>query len=292
MYKFLLILTLSLGSTGYFACTSKAEEKQSAKVAEHKEKPYWINPGGTTIGTRFLLPEGFSRVPVASGSFAEYLRNLELKPDGTKALLFNGQLKEPQDVYAAVINLDVGTKDLQQCADAVMRLRSEYFYKTGQFDKIQFHFTSGSLAEYTKYAEGYRAVINGSTVKWEKKEKPDNSYGTFRRYMDLVFMYSGTLSLDKELKPKADWENIQAGDVVIYGGSPGHCVIVTDVAQNTDTGEKIFLIAQSWMPAQDIHVLTNPHMRPDLSPWYSNRFDGVFYSAECVFDRNNLKSWE
>ncbi len=292
MYKFWVILIFSLGGTGYFSCSSEADRHTSDRKTIPKKTHSWIFPDGNTIGTRFLLPDGYSRVPVSPGSFEEYLRNLELKPDGTKAKLFNGELKEPQDVYAAVINLDVGKKDLQQCADAVMRLRGEYYYKTGQLDKIKFHFTNGSLAEFAKYADGYRAVITGNAVKWKKKEKPDNSYPSFRRFMDLVFMYSGTLSLEKELKAKEDWENILAGDVVIYGGSPGHCVIVTDVAQNTTTGEKIFLIAQSWMPAQDIHILTSPHMNPDLSPWHSNRFEGAFYSAECTFEKKNLKTWE
>jgi hypothetical protein len=39
-------------------------------------------------------------------------------------LLYNGAPKFRQDVHAAVIDIDVGTRDLQQCADATMRLRA------------------------------------------------------------------------------------------------------------------------------------------------------------------------
>ena len=46
--------------------------------------------------------------------------------------------------------------------------------------------------------------------------------------------------------------SMQIGDVLIQGGSPGHAVIVVDMAENPATGEKLYLLAQSYMPAQDI----------------------------------------
>lgn len=47
----------------------------------------------------------------------------------------------------------------------------------------------------------------------------------------MVFAYAGTLSLAAELKPAA-LQDLEAGQVFIAGGSPGHCVIVMDVAVN------------------------------------------------------------
>ena len=75
----------------------------------------------------------------------------------------------------------------------------------------------------------------------------------FRRYLDMVFNYAGTLSLSKELIA-LPYKNLQPGDVLIQGGSPGHAVVVMDVAVNRD-GKKLYLLAQSYMPAQEIHVL-------------------------------------
>jgi hypothetical protein len=66
---------------------------------------------------------------------------------------------------------------------------------------------------------------------------------------------------------RAEYRDIQPGNVFIRGGSPGHAVIIVDVAMNQSTGRKIFLLAQSYMPAQDIHILKNP-ADPELSPWY------------------------
>ena len=80
--------------------------------------------------------------------------------------------------------------------------------------------------------------------------------------MTLVFSYAGTLSLEKELKPVANADDLKAGDVFIRGGSPGHCFIILDVAENA-AHKKVFLLAQSFMPAQNIQVLQND------SPWFT-----------------------
>ncbi|MEL6922398.1 MAG: DUF4846 domain-containing protein, partial [Bacteroidota bacterium] len=53
----------------------------------------------------------------------------------------------------------------------------------------------------------------------------------------------------------------------IQGGFPGHAVIVVDMAEN-EAGEKLFLLAQSYMPAQDMHILKNPK-NATASPWYA-----------------------
>jgi hypothetical protein len=52
----------------------------------------------------------------------------------------------------------------------------------------------------------------------------------------------------------------------MQAGSPGHAVLVLDVAK-TANGETCFLIGQSYMPAQQFHVLQNPEDRR-VSPWY------------------------
>ena len=52
-------------------------------------------------------------------------------------------------------------------------------------------------------------------------------------------------------------EDMEPGDVFIQGGSPGHCVIVVDMAVNEGTGEK-FYASPSYMPAQDIQIQKTP----------------------------------
>ena len=94
--------------------------------------------------------------------------------------------------------------------------------------------------------------------------------------------------LEKSLlgKPIAQ---IEIGDVFIRGGSPGHAIIVVDMAVNS-VGKKIFLLAQSYIPAQDIHVLKNLE-NSSLSPWYELPTDNFLQTPEWKFATNELKTW-
>lgn len=261
----------------------------SDPLHENNEPMDLINGKGKRIYNRIKVPKGFQRVKVTEGSFQHYLRNLPLKPHNAKVKYYNGKIK-PHKVYAAVIDMDVGDRDLQQCADAVIRLRAEYLYHTGQYSKIKFNFTNGFKADYQKWMQGYRIRVKNNECIWVKRADPSNSYSSFRKYLDMVFAYAGTLSLSKEMKP-IEIKNIEIGDVFIQGGSPGHCVIVVDMAQNKETGEKIFLLAQSYMPAQDIHILKNPK-HVDISPWYSVKLEGELITPEWVFEKRDLKRFE
>jgi hypothetical protein len=247
-----------------------------------------VNANGKTIKERFNTPEGFVREDDKNTGYDDFLRNYSLKPTGTKVLTYNGNTKYPDNVYEAVLDIDIGEKDLQQCADAVMRLRAEYLYANKLYDKIHFNFTNGKKAEFVKYAEGYRFSLKNNT--WAKTAAKDYSYKSFRAYMDLVFNYAGSLSLSRELK-YVDVKDIKVGDVFIKGGSPGHAVTVVDVAIHPRTKEKIFMIAQSYMPAQNIHVLKN-FGSPDNSPWYSINFGDYLKTPEWTFERGQLMRFE
>ena len=208
--------------------------------------------------SRFKPSAGYKQIAVAPGSFGAYLQNLPLKPAGTHTKTYTGTIARTDAYTAAVIDMSIGSQDLQQCADAVMRLRAEYLYQQKNYKAIAFNFTSGFKCDYIHYADGYRYA----NERWMLKGKKDYSYPNFLRYMTLVFSYAGTLSLQKELKPVTDANGIKAGDVFIKGGSPGHCFIVMAVAENA-AHKKQFLLAQSFMPAQNIQVLQNG------SPWFS-----------------------
>lgn len=200
---------------------------------------------------------------------------------------YNGDEK-PNKVAAAVLDMDVGTKDLQQCADAVMRLRAEYLYKTKQYNLLHFNFTNGFNAEYIKWRNKQRISVKSNKATWVNTNKESESYQSFREYLDKVFTYAGTASLVKELKP-VSLKDMQIGDVFIKGGSPGHAVIVVDMAINSKTNKKSFMIAQSYMPAQDIHVLINKNDLT-ISPWYE--LDGSaeqIYTPEWTFGKDELR---
>lgn len=246
-----------------------------------------IRPDGHSVEDRVAVPTGAKRTAVPENSFAAYLRNFPLKAQGSKVFLYDGSPKHNQQVHAAVLDLDVGSRDLQQCADAVMRLRAEYLFRQGKLDQIHFNFTNGFKCEYVKWREGNRMVVNGNQTRWSKTAQPDHSYASFRRYMDLIFSYAGTLSLAREMVG-VPVSQMQVGDVFIQGGSPGHAVIVMDMAVDPQKKRKYFLLAQSYMPAQSIHILKNLQ-QPSISPWYVADFGEVLSTPEWTFTSNDLK---
>ena len=245
-----------------------------------------LNPEGQTIVTRFNAPEQYKRVMVEPHSFANYLRNLPLKKEGSAVLYFDGSPKRNFMVYEAVVDLPIGNRDLHQCADAIMRLRGQYFYDQEKYDQIHFNFTNGFRVDYKEWMDGRRMVVNGNTTYWSEPGTPSNSPEDFWKYMELIFTYAGTLSLSQELKP-IPIADLRIGDVFIVGGTPGHAVIVVDMVRHVETGEKLFLLAQSYMPAQELQILANP-MDKGVGPWYSENFGDQLITPEWVFSSNQL----
>lgn len=249
--------------------------------------------GQESIVTRIAPPAGYTRETCGDNSFTGYLRSLSLLPKGSKVMLYNGREKTNQAAAFAVVDMEIGNRDLQQCADAVMRLRAEYLWKHKRTGEIRFNFTNGFTAEYKKWAEGNRIKVSGNNVQWYASGKGnDYSYKTFRNYLDMVFMYAGTASLSRELQT-VPYTSLQPGDVFIQGGSPGHAVIVIDVAIHPETKKKVFMLAQSYMPAQQIHILMNP-VSHRLSPWYelTDTDDGKLYTPEWTFNKKDLKRFK
>lgn len=244
-------------------------------------------PPANTVKSRFSPPAGYQRVSCPPASFGGYLQNLALKPAGAPVKYYNGQEKR-KPVYAAVLATDIGDKNLQQCADAIIRLRAEYFYARKSYDSISFPLTNGFEVPYRLWRSGHRVQVKGGQCSWKKVSAPSDSYAGFRAYLNFVFNYAGTISLNKQLHPRK-LADISIGDVFITGGSPGHAIIVLDMAVNKQ-GQKVFLLAQSYMPAQDIHILKN-YSRPDLGPWYSLQDGQSLETPEWTFPAGQLKTW-
>lgn len=246
------------------------------------------------VGDIPLPLEHIKRDSVEPGSFAEYLRNLPLKPEGYPTHLYNGSEKANKRSTFRVVDMDIDSVDLQQCADACIRLYAEYLWHSKQYGKIKFHFVSGFLADYDRWAHGERIRINQrrTQASWYRlNNQEDYSYSTFRQYLLMVFAYAGTASLPMDMEEN-EWGIINIGDVIIQPGSPGHAVIVVDKAR------EFFLLAQSYMPAQEIEILRGPHGCSDIWNTVSmaelpnGRFDEYswIHTPEWSFRLDNKKS--
>lgn len=273
----------------FVAALSLALAAEAGETREGTKRYLWQDGyrADRAVESRFA-PPGYQRVAEEAGSFGWWLRGVPLKEGNPPVLLFSGERKANQNAHAAVMDIDVGNRNLQQCADAVIRLRAEYLLARGRTREIRFRFTSGDLAEFSKWAEGYRPTVRGNKVTWARTQRNDASYASFRRYLDVVFTYAGSLSLSRELEAVPADEAVRVGDVFIQGGSPGHAVIVLDVAQREPGGQQVFLLAQSYMPAQEIHILKNPRDSA-LSPWYPSSFGDELVTPEWTFRKTDRK---
>lgn len=271
-------------------------DTQATPDAPGQAKEYtWLAVGRynprQTVAARFAPPAGYQRVPLQPGSFGHWLRYLPLLPAGTSVKLFNGQLKDRQDVHAAVLDIDVGQRDLQQCADAVIRLRAEYQFSQ-QPDDVHFHLTSGDDIRFQDWYSGTGFRVVGDVVEPAARPAEPPTHASLRRYLDQIFTYAGTLSLSKELQP-VPLAQVQPGNVLIRGGSPGHAVLVLDVAVQPATGRRVALLAQSYMPAQQMHVLTNVWDDTGLGAWFLLDPTAAQVSTpEWTFRTNELKRFE
>ncbi|MBO4736813.1 MAG: hypothetical protein J5614_10550, partial [Paludibacteraceae bacterium] len=270
--KLSAILFLAIGL--FNECSVAADNQQNAQqqieasdstskdtIRNKVTRKFTVNPDGDDIRTRFVN-EDTNYVRPYNTDYAQWLLNRKLFPFDHKVRYYNGEEKQNSNgrnniISVGVLKYDlVGTfsknkerpADLQQCADACIRLWAEYLWEHKMYDKIHFKNAPGFVFSYKKWAEGYRVHFDKNwKASWSKDAGVDYSYATFRKYLSLVFTYCGTATLAKEMMPVKSTD-IQPGDILIWGGSPGHAVTVMDVLRNKQTGKLKVMFSQSYMP--------------------------------------------
>lgn len=210
------------------------------------------------LDVRFASPpRGFARVDVKEGSFGEMLRTLPLQPEGSPVVDYRGIPLYDHGKHwgiAGVADIDVGTKDLQHCADAVIRLHAEWRYGRGHRD-IGYRSVSGVRIGYRAWMAGERPVVSGKDIVMKKSAAAHaDDHALFRAYLEELYNWAGTPSIERD-GVKADLDDVRAGDFFVVTGQPfGHAVLVLDVAKHSD-GRTALLLGQSYMPAQSFSVL-------------------------------------
>jgi len=207
------------------------------------------------LAQNFAPPQGFQRVSVAAASFGHWLRGLPLRPRGP-VLDYRGRviLDENDPRFAAVVALDEGTADLQQCADSILRLHAEWLWSQGN-RAMSYRAASGAAMPFSKWLAGERPAADGNVLSWKSSARPTDrdDHGAFRKYLDAVFTWANTGALARDAT-RLTLETLRPGDFFVLAGAPGHAVLVLDVATDA-RGERALLLGQGYMPAQSFHVL-------------------------------------
>ena len=279
--KRLLALILILAVCGVIIFQLKHVKSTAKSLVAALETPSLLNRDSLTIKTRVNFPKGYKRVAYPKGSFQAYLRNYSLKVFGAKIINYDDSEYYWQQGHIGILDIPVPKNGLQQCADALIRVRSEYLWANNRKDAIGFNFTSGDYCSWKQYAKGYRPKINGNQVTFHKLASVNHTKENFYKYLNLIYMYSGTLSLYNEL-PKIEYaRDLKIGDMLIKGGSPGHIVMICDEVINSK-GEKLYLLFQGNTPAQSVHLVKNLE-DSNISPWYQLKKNAVIPVSNYTF---------
>ena len=246
-----------------------------------------LDPDGSTLETRILPPEGFTRTDAAEGSFPEYLRKYPMLPDNINLPVFDGTTIT-STTYAAIFDISIGDEGYQQCADSVIRLYSDYFYETDQLDKISFQFENGDICDYNRWRKGKRIfALSGFSCELPFA-LPDNSKQQYMNYLKEVMRYASTKSLQKE-SVQISPEEMRTGDIIC---NDTHVVMIVDEAVN-EKGERCFLIGQSFIPAVCFHIISKTEGR-DVTPWFTEEelSQDSFSVGIFGFGKENIRRWK
>lgn len=233
-----------------------------------------------------LLPAvSFTTCSFKQDTWQHFLQSLPTQPG--EIVDYTGSPVANQSKQAAILTYDVGHKDLQQCADALIRLRAEYLFAQQRYNNIRFRFTSGHFYAWSDYRKGIRPQVHGNQVVFANSApaSPSYTYRSLRSYLDIVYAYAGTLSLNSELLPATRFE---VGTIIIKPGSPGHCCMIVDEAIIA-AGKRLFKLVEGYTPAQSIYILKNP---VDGSPWHELKEGEPVITASYRFTVYNLRRFE
>ncbi|EDM44163.1 hypothetical protein SCB49_04020 [unidentified eubacterium SCB49] len=284
MKKYILALVL-IGAVSFLFFTKKGQIVKDTALT-YVSTPNYIQREGNTVTSRILVPDGFKRAYYEPGTFPKYLQDYALKEYGTKVINYDGKPYVYQAGHVGVLEVPVPSNGLQQCADALMRLRAEYLWDTGQKSKIGFNFTSGHYCSWLKYAEGFRPKINGNKVTFHKTAGADASKKNFYKYLNLIYTYAGTQSLYSELPKVSEVDQLEVGDMLVTPGFPGHIIMIVDKATNAN-GNNLFIFAQGNTPAQSVHILKNPS-DTTISPWFELEMGAALQIPTYYFNKSQF----
>jgi len=221
---------------------------------------------------RFSPPNGFNRVAVEPNSFAAWLHRLPLQKPDSPILDFRGKefKKSADSTVAAVANLDISGKRLEQCMDILIRFYSDYLIEKDQRDSIKFPLPDGLLLSWEKWRAGCRPHFKGLNFNLLKSAMKDSSAKNFERYLAEVFSYSGSQTFYHHY-PSIDLADLRAGDFIVRKSRKGHAVLILDLVQN-EQGEKMMMVGQGDTPACQFYILRGKNG----SPWFPIKADSQY----------------
>jgi len=188
-------------------------------------------------------PEGYIIDQFPENSFSRFIQSLPLK-DGPVISDYTGKrVINPIYRVMAVVDLPLlFNSDLEQCADFSMRIWADFHLKTGRMDSL------------------YLFNYDG------KKQYFNKEHDTYRTFLKRAFSVSNSHSLKMGCR-KIEPARLKPGDLIVQNddGGIGHVSMIMNSARRS-TGEVLYLVGFSFMPAQEFHI--ENAMKYGTSGWF------------------------
>ena len=248
-------------SIAIIACILCAMHAYSQQIGD------WQGTSPATISNYFEAPDGYERVEI--DDYTEYFRNFPIHIG--EGRYYDGKTLPGFGItYAANLDYYIGRRDLHQCADAAIFMRTAYLVRTREYKDIKWHYTDGSHLTYSSFLS---------------MRKAKHGKESFLAYMENIWTYAGTWSIQEYETDSVNIKDARPGDIFVEGGFPGHAVTIVDMVEN-DEGKRLYMLAQSFMPAQSHHILLDIND----TVWFDfDRNENVVATPGWVFSKRSVK---
>ncbi len=272
--------------TVLIGCSSRQSEMPSAAEAYPWKVGY---DQSESLYGRIREPFAFERQSLEPGSFAAWLRYLPVLPGKPELMRFNGAISSHQQAYYAILDVPIGNQDAVHGVEAALLLKSLYALSRGEASSINILLNSGAAVSYAQWQQGYRFVSRGNEVFWEQGPRRGTGWQDVLDFLISAFPLTNSAAL-REVTVKIPPQELTNGSLLFHDAASGHVVMVMDVAIHPQTGDKLFLLAQGFTPAHQLHILVNPK-DPTISPWYRLYPDQTLETPLYIFHYGLLRQW-
>jgi len=244
------------------------------------------------IETKFPPPAGYERM--FNDGLSTFIRTHPLKNDNIVNDSYGDSVMN-ENTWMAVFDYDLGTHKFHQCADAAIYLHAKYNWKAKYYDKLEFNTVSGTLLKFNDYLNGvkYKLKVDHTDLilDWTNPSPRLDNIKNFNNWLIKVWGWAGTKSFHHDTI-SVNMEDIRPGDIFNDGS---HVVSIVDVVINKKTGNKKYMLAQSYMRNGDTnygeeqYVLLNPSTK---DVWYDVNEDNIIDTPMYQYYKTDLSRFK
>jgi hypothetical protein len=221
-----------------------------------------------TIENTIQPPPGYARLPLAAGTLASSLRQIELS-NQRELLAGDGKswLCEEEKVAATTVTPFDNTHDVG--VDGVVKLWGEHLWNGAARAGISFPLDNGQVATWRDWRDGLRPRESGGRFIFTQVTTPDGSYSSFQKYLAFVAEAMGAIALRRESRIVFD-DSLAAGDllVALRKNSQSAVGIILDACRGP-RGEKLFLLGTCGTPSTTLYIMRPYAPVQGLNEWFT-----------------------